>query len=282
MMGIYQIVNVKNGKKYIGSSNNITIRWEQHLNNLKYNTHHSYKLQEEWNKSSINDFHFSILEIVKDKKNLLIREQEHLDGLDIENSYNIVDSSSYKTMSAPQELINNMNYVKEMDDQTKSLLVKNLNVFIKDGSIKKIGNGKYDFSKTWFIKNTSEIKTLSNCISNYFKNKAKTCSKELAWTTFISYYGKVNGRGYTKSFIPMNGSIINDKRNNLCFAANCFFNGFTKRQFDLNIDDNTYALSILLKWIVNVSDINKQINVYLPAKRMEDLLNDWINKNKIT
>lgn len=48
--GIYKILNIKNGKFYIGSSNNIKVRWSQHKTLLKNNKHENKYLQNAWNK----------------------------------------------------------------------------------------------------------------------------------------------------------------------------------------------------------------------------------------
>jgi group I intron endonuclease len=43
--GIYAIVNVRNGMRYIGSSNNLDYRMEQHFHALEDGRHHNYLLQ---------------------------------------------------------------------------------------------------------------------------------------------------------------------------------------------------------------------------------------------
>lgn len=60
--GIYQITNVKNGKFYIGSAKDITIRWNHHRSDLNLNKHHSRYLQRSWNKHGAESFEFKILE----------------------------------------------------------------------------------------------------------------------------------------------------------------------------------------------------------------------------
>jgi group I intron endonuclease len=281
MMGIYQIKNIQNDKVYIGNSSNIMRRWETHINNLKYGHHHSHKLQEDWNKYGYTEFSFSILELVKNKKDLPIREQEYLDRLDMSNAYNIIDFANYKSISATKEFIEDIHYCINLNKDMKSKLINNINIIEKTGKLSLIGNNKYDLSKTWFIKNTSDINKLKLNMLNYFKNRVKAKSKEIAWTSFTQYYSRLKEKMLITAFVPLNGSIDKDKRNNICFVANCFMNDFIRRKYDnINIDDDTYALSILLKWIVNVSDINKKINIYIPSSRMENILKNWMEENK--
>ena len=63
-IGIYEIYNIKNHKRYIGSSINIERRWSEHLRSLNSNTHHSIKLQRAWNKANDEEiFKTNILQI---------------------------------------------------------------------------------------------------------------------------------------------------------------------------------------------------------------------------
>ena len=84
--GIYQILNLVNGKKYIGSAVDITARWGLHRRQLNNNIHHSEKLQRAWNKYGKENFKFEIL-INCEKEELLDYEQLHFDELNPE--YNI-------------------------------------------------------------------------------------------------------------------------------------------------------------------------------------------------
>jgi group I intron endonuclease len=59
--GIYKIVNIKNGKMYIGSSKNIKRRWSVHKSALKNNNHHSVYLQRAWNKYGKENFVYEVI-----------------------------------------------------------------------------------------------------------------------------------------------------------------------------------------------------------------------------
>jgi len=62
LTGIYQIRNLKNGKIYVGSSNNILQRWREHKSYLNRQRHRNCKLQSAWNKYDKNSFVFEIIE----------------------------------------------------------------------------------------------------------------------------------------------------------------------------------------------------------------------------
>lgn len=63
--GIYKIINKTNNKIYIGESLNIEERWNKHKENLKNNSHHSYKLQSDYNTYGIENFNFDIVECIE-------------------------------------------------------------------------------------------------------------------------------------------------------------------------------------------------------------------------
>lgn len=109
--GIYRILNVKNGKFYIGSSSNIYTRLKRHKNVLKRDKHENIHLQHAWNKYGEESFIFEVVEecLVEE---LIKKEQYYLDVLkpyDNEIGYNIcvfADSVSGKkhTEQAKQKM----------------------------------------------------------------------------------------------------------------------------------------------------------------------------------
>ncbi len=78
-MGIYSITNKVNGKRYIGSSKNIQIRWRNHKKLLKRGAHFSKHLQASWNKYGEESFIFEVICTVWDVEKLIEIEQTFLD-----------------------------------------------------------------------------------------------------------------------------------------------------------------------------------------------------------
>lgn len=59
--GIYKITNNKNGRVYIGQSQNMYIRWKQHRAALKAGKHPNKLLQNDWKVSS-KSFRWDVVE----------------------------------------------------------------------------------------------------------------------------------------------------------------------------------------------------------------------------
>jgi len=86
--GIYKILNIINGKMYIGSSINLKSRKYQHFFTLKKGVHCNKYLQNSYNKYGDNNFKWEIIEYIKSsddkiqlKCNLLEKEQHWIDKL---------------------------------------------------------------------------------------------------------------------------------------------------------------------------------------------------------
>jgi group I intron endonuclease len=105
--GIYQIVNLENGKCYVGSAKTLTRRKWLHFNDLREGTHNNDRLQNAFDSYGENNFKFRILEHCK-PENLIEREQYWMDQLkatDAEYGYNIcpvAGSNLGITYSCPQ------------------------------------------------------------------------------------------------------------------------------------------------------------------------------------
>lgn len=85
--GIYAIVS-PSGKMYIGSSQDIPKRWEQHRNALRGGYHHNRMVQRAYNKYGMDALRFTVLEHCS-VDDLLIREQFHIDARTWEFLYNL-------------------------------------------------------------------------------------------------------------------------------------------------------------------------------------------------
>lgn len=77
--GIYEIMNVVTGERYIGSSKNIKKRWSEHRSTLNQGHHRNPKLQNSFSKYGSSNFVFSVIEICT-VEYLIEREQFYIDN----------------------------------------------------------------------------------------------------------------------------------------------------------------------------------------------------------
>jgi group I intron endonuclease len=90
--GIYQIVNLVNGKRYIGSAANLKLREKQHKECLKGNRHHNKYLQNSYDKYSEDSFEFQVL-LYCSKEDLIFYEQRAIDAYNFEDLYNLAPTA---------------------------------------------------------------------------------------------------------------------------------------------------------------------------------------------
>lgn len=79
LCGVYAIVHLPTGRRYVGSSANIPQRWRKHKAALVRGDHHSVYLQRVWNKYGAAEFSFIVVEECAVEA-LCATEQAHLDA----------------------------------------------------------------------------------------------------------------------------------------------------------------------------------------------------------
>lgn len=155
---------------------------------------------------------------------------------------------------------------------------------LNNPKLNSIGDSRCALSMAWFRNDANNVKQLKNNIYNYFFNiQSDTPAEKKMWGTYNSCYNKLKGRGYTKAFVTFNSRATNEYKNRDCLAyiTNIFMNVKEKlfyTKHGVQIDDDIYALSIMVQWIWRSAiREGKDINLYIPSRRMRHLLTDWIN-----
>ena len=156
---------------------------------------------------------------------------------------------------------------------------------LNDDKLNFIGDSEFAMSKTWYEKNSILTKQLQKNLYNYFRNKLGSKSSDNLWTVFKKYKSALSGKGYSKGFLSLGSRATNlyiDKVS-LAYCSNIFINTMKKQFFyshNIEVNQDLYALSELIQWIWR-SGIrnNKKINIYIPSKRMRNLLQNWLEND---
>lgn len=121
LSGVYMIKNCINNKVYIGSTkNSFKRRYQEHVRRLKTNKHHNIHLTRSVNTYGIENFEFSIIEIL-DKSSINIRNREKF-FIDKFKSVSDGYNHSNNTTSPP------------LTKETKEKIRKKLKELYKEGS----------------------------------------------------------------------------------------------------------------------------------------------------
>lgn len=164
-------------------------------------------------------------------------------------------------------------YVKKLPDM----------IHIVDSKLNDVGKEKSSLSMAWFSKNIEGVRRLKLNLGNYFINIHRDSKpKERLWSTYSSFRDEITGKGYARSFLAFNTRATNEYREcrYLAYAVNIYMNVAEKLAYTSNgitVNEDAYALSIMLQWIWRsaIRD-GKEIELYLPSKRMRTILKDWI------
>lgn len=158
---------------------------------------------------------------------------------------------------------------------------------IYDGDMNDIGNNFHALSASWFDRssNTKDIETLKKNMYNYFRWKNEDVSAvDRMWSTYKGKKDRLKGKGYSSKYLNFNVKATNEYRNRKCmiYAVNIFMNVNEKKFYNergITVDEGEYALSIMVQWIWRsaIRD-GEQIHIYLPSRRMRELLQNWIER----
>lgn len=279
LIGIYKITCKINGKIYIGCSKNIANRWTQHILLLNQGKHHNKDLQRDFNKYSIINFTFEIIEILNNIDQLFFKESFYIlkyNSIDTNIGYN-KNIGKIDNNTVLDNDIDLNKYLNTIDKETIELIKANIVVEDADTyhKLKDIKNIDNALSENWFAKNKNSYKLIKNSLNNYFKNRGSKTDIKI-WTTFEGCRTFLEGKGYIKNYINIDETST-IKANRIAIACNIYPNSFNCNVKKSKADE--YALIKIINFIVNNADINNSFNIFLPSLRMRALLLRWLDNN---
>lgn len=149
--------------------------------------------------------------------------------------------------------------------------------------LNEVGDSRTALSANWFRTHKEDRVKVKNNIYNFFRHISNSTSDDRLWSTYSEFRHELRGNGYTKSFLAFNARATNEYKNKtaLAYCVNIYMNVGQKLFYiekGIDVDEDVYALSIMVQWIWR-SAIREggDIYLYLPSKRMRDILSGWIN-----
>lgn len=116
----------------------------------------------------------------------------------------------------------------------------------------------------------------------FFQHRAGAKSNEILWSTYKDFKGKLQGKGFARSFAPCNARSTNLYRDRkaLGYFVNLFHHPHIRRYFEeagAVVSEDLYALLVMTQWVwrSQIRD-GMPIMVYIPSERMRGLLLDWL------
>ena len=148
----------------------------------------------------------------------------------------------------------------------------------------EVGRRKTALSMHWYQTHTDDVRKLQKNIYNFFRNKHRDVPvKDRMCGTFKAYWGKIRAKGYWNSDTAFSMRSTNEYANKtvLAYPVNIYANAGIVRFYQSlgqEFDNDNYALSIMIQWIWRSAIRNGQpISLYLPSRRMRELLYKWID-----
>ncbi|TPG68919.1 hypothetical protein EEL31_10520 [Brevibacillus laterosporus] len=172
--------------------------------------------------------------------------------------------------------------IGQCETEIKKSLKEKIHIYQGD-ELNKIGDKDHSLSKKWYHEKKHMHGKMKNNVLNFFTNKLKSKSDFNMWTTFADYESKLKGKGYAKGFVSCTSRATNEYKDKtaLAYTINRFLhpviaNYFISKGVKVNGDLN--ALQELIQWIWRSAiREDKEINLYIPSKRMRGLLIKWLD-----
>lgn len=151
-------------------------------------------------------------------------------------------------------------------------------------------NDETIFSKNWYrTRNAEQLKEVRNALTNYFRNLPvhydpvfgyERSKKEYnMWTTFKQYRNQIGNNGYQTCFVPCNAKATNEFMDKTVIAYLCnIYVPPAIKEFFPTVNEDEYALTEMLQFLWRSAiRLDKTITVYIPSKRMRNLLKKWLS-----
>lgn len=164
---------------------------------------------------------------------------------------------------------------------------------IVDGKMNTVGDKNYSLSYSDLSGRKDrgvDLSVLKNHLYNFLYNqhKVKPSEDTYLWTTYKKAVSSVSGGRYKKGWLAYNTKATNDFINadKVAYLCNNYPSTYlvqmVTNRSGAEFDQDMWALSEMLQFIFRskirmYKDESRMINLYIPSKRMRNLLEQWLN-----
>lgn len=183
---------------------------------------------------------------------------------------------------------NSVNYIPEYIRHLHEMID-----IVEDDRYNFIGQNDHALSMSWFDRESNgDVLVLKKLIRSCFEYRwsesmnntgGRKKNHKRLWGSYAKGKNKLSAKGYKSNFLVFNSRATNLYKDAeyLVYAVNLFNNVRYKKYYEkigINISDDQYALSTMIQWIWRsaIRD-GKPIHIYIPSRRMRELLINWIN-----
>lgn len=162
---------------------------------------------------------------------------------------------------------------------------KHLINIVEDVKLNECGDKNNALSRSHQLSNIKKetmLKVKKN-LYNYFNAKYFVPKEQRLWTCYKSTKAHLTGKGYAKNFLSLGTKATNEYRetSTLAFVANLFTNPMIDKLLakkNITVSESDYAIGELIQWIYRSRiRCNEPITIYIPSRRMRELLKDWLD-----
>lgn len=301
LTGIYKITNHINQRAYIDSTINFYKRYKQHVNQLSNKSHYNSDLQKDINDMGLNNFSFSILELVQSEYDLAEKEWQHIQK-NINNYNNSDPREEYIKSRIPK--VDTARKRESTEQYNKNYMIDYLNFYYFD-KIEKL-NEKLEKGSIYLKKNIDRW-FLSNIKDDQMKNDDRLQGilnewyKQYFCVTHSKLYAKELEVKHVNDFIVLSKRIAEDinikkfkkerkkkvhsnlkrkKLNSIAFQADVLCKYFEHevknliKQATNNILEKSYVDEYLTKSILDK-------NLFIDLRSIEKVLNKFYIKTQL-
>ena len=279
--GIYCIKNTLNNKYYVGRSNNIYKRWRQHKKQLADGDHVNKHLQSAVDKYGIDNFEFSILEIVEEDC-LNEREQHWIKTLSAfgENGYNSTAGGEGTQGYKWTDTVKNV-HCKRVVNVNSGIVYESLNYAQEITGIHSTSISSCAMNKRRFAGVINGVPQVWMFEQEYMSSTVEELTDKL----HVAYHQLRNGRSESQS----------NSRSIICLNSGIRYNSISEAAKELNSSHSTLSRALAdsnKPYGVIVADGRKLVLMYVEdadtisdAEKdiiIEDASNNNIERRKIS